>query len=61
MKRGFEVDVGVAAPRNESVERALSSATAMGSHIHSMKMPWELNGLLNSVFGDDPNSMAQTS
>ena len=40
MKRGFE-----------GVERALSSATAMGSTKAPLTMPWEINSCMKGIFG----------
>ena len=50
MKRGLDVDSFGKFPASSNVELALFQSTAMGSHSHVLKMPWELNPTLTSLF-----------
>ena len=50
MKRGLDVDSFGKIPASSNVELALFQSTAMGSHSHVLKMPWELNPTLTSLF-----------
>ena len=57
MKRGYDLlGSSGAAPsssRNVDVEAALTAATAMGSHVGRLPMPWESTPLMRSIFQKD--------